>query len=30
MNGQNDFAANVEPDDFKNALLLAMELRRST
>ncbi len=30
MNGQTDFTAKVEPEDFKNTLLLAMELSRST
>ncbi|MHB8267443.1 hypothetical protein [Bradyrhizobium sp.] len=30
MNGQTDFTAKVEPEDFKNTLFLAMELSRST
>lgn len=30
MNGQTDFTAKVEPEDFRNTLFLAMELSRST
>jgi hypothetical protein len=30
MNGQADFAAKAECDDFKNTLFLAMELSRAT
>ena len=30
MNGQLNFTAKVEPEDFKNTLFLAMELSRST
>ena len=30
MNGQTDFAAKAERDDFKNTLFLAMELSRAT
>ena len=30
MNGQTDFTVKAESGDFKNALFLAMELRRAT